>query len=77
VASIVLSVVGGLAVDRWLDRSPVFTLIGVALGMAAAGYQLYELAQIGRPDKSAGPIARRIQNVPAPHRDRDGNKGQR
>ena len=42
VASIVLTIGGGVLLDRVLDTTPVLTLIGVALGLVAAGYQLYE-----------------------------------
>ncbi len=64
VVSIVLCVVGGIALDSWLDRSPVFTLIGVGLGLAAAIYQLVELANIGRTDRKQGPITRGIARIP-------------
>ena len=64
VVSIILCIGGGVAIDNWLDLSPLFTLIGVALGLLAAGYQLYELTQIGRTDRAPGPVARQIQKVP-------------
>ncbi len=47
VVSLLLCIGGGIILDRWLDTSPVFTLIGMALGLAAAGYSLYELAVLG------------------------------
>jgi F0F1-type ATP synthase assembly protein I len=65
VTSIILFIGGGVLVDEWADTSPVFTLIGVALGLAAAGYQLYELAQIGRSDRKPGVVTRQIQRLPA------------
>lgn len=68
--SIVLFIGGGVALDQWLDQSPVFTLIGVALGLLAAGYQLYELTRIGRADRQPGPVARQIQKMPPPGRKR-------
>jgi ATP synthase protein I len=64
VVSIILCIGGGLALDAWLDRSPLFTLIGVGLGLAAAAYQLYELAMVGRTDRGPGPIARSIARLP-------------
>jgi ATP synthase protein I len=63
VVSIILCVGGGLVLDSWTGKSPLFTLLGVALGMAAAGYQLYELTTIGRTDRSSGPLARQIERV--------------
>lgn len=61
VTSLVLLIGGGVWLDRWQDTSPVFTLIGVALGLIAAGYQLYELALLGRPDRENGPMGRALQ----------------
>lgn len=58
VATLIVLIGGGLLLDRWLDTSPVLTLIGVAVGLIAAGYQLYELALLGRPDRKAGPLGR-------------------
>lgn len=62
VASLVVMIGGGVLIDRWQDTSPVFTLIGVALGLVAAGYQLYELTLLGRPDKENGPLGRALQH---------------
>lgn len=62
VATLVLMIGGGVLLDRWLDTSPVFTLIGVALGLVAAGYQLYELALLGRPDRPNGPLGRALEH---------------
>jgi hypothetical protein len=41
------------------------TLIGVALALAAAGYELYELSQIGRADREPGPLGRRFAKLPS------------
>lgn len=68
VTSIVLFVAGGVALDSWLGRAPLFTLIGVAIGLILAGYQLYELATIGRRDRTPGPLAKRIQQLPGSRR---------
>jgi F0F1-type ATP synthase assembly protein I len=62
-ATIVLAVVGGVAVDQLLDTPPIFTLIGVALGLVAAGYQLWELAQLSSKNARVGPVARQVMNV--------------
>jgi ATP synthase protein I len=65
VTSIILFIGGGVLLDQWIDTEPIFTLIGVVLGLAAAGYQLYELAQIGRSDRRPGVVTRQIQRLPA------------
>lgn len=65
VTSIILSIGGGVALDQWADTAPIFTLIGVALGLALAGYQLYELAQIGRTDRAPGVVTRQMQKLPS------------
>lgn len=37
VAAVVGGLVLGLLVDHWLDTAPVFVLVGIALGILAAG----------------------------------------
>ena len=64
VTSIILFIGGGVLLDNWVNTAPLFTLIGVVLGLAAAGYELYELAQIGRTDRRPGPVTRQIQRLP-------------
>lgn len=64
VVSIIVCIGGGIALDAWSGRSPLFTLVGVAIGLAAAGYQLVELANVGRKDRGPGPLARSIARVP-------------
>lgn len=51
VASLLLTIGGGIFLDRWLGIEPVGVLTGVALGLAAAGYSLYELTMLGDPDR--------------------------
>lgn len=51
VGSLLLCIGGGILLDRWLDTMPIFTLIGVALGLGAAGYSLYELAVLSDPNR--------------------------
>jgi hypothetical protein len=63
VVTVVLFIAGGVFVDRKADTAPVFTLIGVALALTAAGYQLYELSRVGRKDVSPGPLTRQIDRV--------------
>ena len=60
VASILVCVIGGLLIDKATGRTPLFTLIGVALGMIAAGYQLWELVQLGSKTGKVGPVARGV-----------------
>ena len=40
---IVVGAAGGLALDRWLNLAPLFTLSGVLLGTVAAFYGLFKL----------------------------------
>jgi F0F1-type ATP synthase assembly protein I len=60
VVSILASVLGGLFLDKVTDQTPLFTLIGVGLGMFLAGYQLWELVQASTKDGKVGPVARRV-----------------
>jgi len=43
--SVILGVGGGLLVDSWLRTSPIFTLIGMVLGIAAAMYTIWNVAR--------------------------------
>lgn len=58
VATLVVMIVLGLALDSWLDKSPLFTLIGVAIGLIGAGYQLYELVLVSDKHRQNGPLGR-------------------
>lgn len=58
VASLVVFIGLGLLLDQWLDTSPTFTLIGVALGLVGAGYQLWELIRISDRTRPNGPLGR-------------------
>lgn len=60
VASLVVFIVGGILLDRYLGTAPILLLAGVGIGLAAAGYQLYELTQLGSKKGSAGPLSRAI-----------------
>lgn len=51
VVSLLLTIGGGIALDRWLGIEPIGVLSGVVLGLAAAGYSLYELTTLGVPDR--------------------------
>lgn len=63
VASLIVFIGGGVFLDRALGTEPILILVGVALGLIAAGYQLYELAQIGRKDRAAPPLTRGLARV--------------
>ena len=66
VAALVLCIGGGVWLDSRFGTSPVLTLIGVALGLAAAGYQLWELAKVGSKTAQPGPVTRTIARLPMP-----------
>lgn len=61
VATLVLLIGGGAWLDGWRGTAPVFTLLGVVLGMVAAGYQLYELTLLSKPDRENGPLGRALE----------------
>jgi hypothetical protein len=68
VVTLIVLIAGGAFLDRLFGTGPVLTLIGVALALVAAGYELYELAQIGRSDREPGPLGRRFAKLPGPGR---------
>ena len=41
--SIIGGIGGGLLLDRWLDTEPLFTLLGLALGLIVAFYGGYKM----------------------------------
>lgn len=43
--SVILGVGGGLLVDGWLHTSPIFTLVGMVLGIGAAMYTIWDVAR--------------------------------
>lgn len=43
--SVILGLGLGLVVDNWLRTSPVFTLVGIVLGVAAAMYTIWDVAR--------------------------------
>lgn len=59
--SLAVMVGGGVWLDGRLDMAPVFTLIGLVLGLVSAGYQLYELALLNRKDRDNGPVGRVLE----------------
>ena len=60
VASLIFFIVLGIVLDRWFDTNPIFTLIGVGLGLVGAGYQLYELILVSDKNRENGPIGRTL-----------------
>ena len=66
VAALILCIGGGVFLDSRLGTSPVLTLAGVALGLAAAGYQLWELVKVGSKTEQAGPLTRQLARLPMP-----------
>jgi F0F1-type ATP synthase assembly protein I len=43
--SVVIGVVGGVLLDNWLGTRPIFTLLGVAVGIGAAMYSIWDVAR--------------------------------
>ncbi|PZR62475.1 MAG: hypothetical protein DLM71_06595 [Chloroflexi bacterium] len=43
--SVILGLGIGLVVDNWLHTTPIFTLIGMVLGIAAAMYTIWDVAR--------------------------------
>jgi ATP synthase protein I len=43
--SVILGLGGGLVMDNWLGTLPLFTLIGMALGIGAAMYTIWDVAR--------------------------------
>ena len=40
---IVIGVVGGVAIDKWLGLKPLFTLLGIGVGTTSAFYGLFKM----------------------------------
>lgn len=71
VASFIVFIGLGILIDQWLDMSPLFTLIGVGIGLVAAGYQLYELVLASDSKRKSGPIGRKMaERIEARQRNR-------
>ncbi len=45
--SVVIGVVAGVLLDNWLNTSPLFTLIGVVVGVGAAMYSIWDVTKDG------------------------------
>ena len=68
VASLIAFIGLGIFLDRTFDTLPILTLVGVVIGLIAAGYQLYELALVGRKDRESGPLGKAIEHKVAQRR---------
>lgn len=54
-ACLVLGILGGLWLDQWLHRAPVFMLLGLFVGLGAAFAGMYRmLVRITHDDSSPG-----------------------
>ena len=43
--SVIVGLGGGLLLDSWLHTSPIFTLVGMLLGIGAAMYTIWDVAK--------------------------------
>lgn len=43
--SVILGLGGGLLLDSWLHTSPIFTLVGMLVGIGAAMYTIWDVAR--------------------------------
>ena len=43
--SVIIGIGAGVLIDNWLGTSPIFTLLGVVLGVAAAMYTIWDVAR--------------------------------
>jgi F0F1-type ATP synthase assembly protein I len=60
VLSVLIGLLGGLWLDRRLETTPLFMLVGLALGLAAAARSTYRMIKEIRPASgSGGPTRRR------------------
>ncbi len=42
--ALIITIVGGNYLDRWLGTGPIFLLLGIFVGLITAGVLFYELA---------------------------------
>jgi F0F1-type ATP synthase assembly protein I len=54
-ASVVIGIIGGYWIDRWLNTTPLFIIIGVVLGTTVAFYGLYQMVKPLMGDQQNGP----------------------
>jgi ATP synthase protein I len=53
VASLLVCIGAGILIDRWLGTDPFGVLIGMVLGLIAAGYSFYELIAVSNRNRSS------------------------
>lgn len=70
VVSLLVCIGAGIFLDRWLGIEPIGVLVGMVLGLIAAGYSLYELAVLGQSDRGMVRLDRSDENS-----DADGESG--
>ena len=63
VVGLILCIGGGLLLDRWVGTKPIFTLVGVGLGLATAGYLLWQLATLDLPPRQGLTRARKDDGI--------------
>src|SRR3954451_13947535 len=68
VAALVLWIGGGVWLRSRFGTSPGLTLLGVAVGVVVAGYQLWELTKVGSKTARPGPVTRTLSRLPTPSR---------
>ncbi len=44
-ASVIIGIVAGLFLDKWLGTKVIFTLLGVLMGITVAFYGLYQMVK--------------------------------
>src|SRR5262249_34750511 len=74
VAALIVCIGGGVWLDNRFGTKPVLTLLGVVLGLAAAGYQLWELARVGGKSQQLGPVGQQFARLPLPGGARKGQQ---
>lgn len=52
---------GGVWLDTRFDTAPLWSLVGLTLGLIAAGYQLYELVLASQKHRENGPLGKALQ----------------
>ena len=63
VFTLIVCIAGGLFLDGQFDTEPVLTLVGIALGLILAAYQLYELVQVGNVERPEPPLTRALRRA--------------
>ena len=51
VIPLLVFILGGIALDNWLHTTPIFILVGVALGLFVSGFQLWRLLKASESEQ--------------------------